>query len=348
MGNVKKYIPAFQYGHKLYPENMVNLGEPLSTGRVWYVDGDKTTGGAGAGWSDAFATIQAAIDAASAGDVIYIAEKTITALATDPVSYAETLIIPNSKPHLSLIGVSRGLAQGGLPQIKETGDTNTTHLLDVRAPGCLIANLGFNGAGSLTDGGASGIYLNDDGGTTYVAFGTTIMGCHFKNLGRGHAGTAAAIMFGSTGGAWQVRIANNRFYKCLAGVCNGGGQNVIQDVVIEGNWFGSAASTDVDCDIDLGNSSGVTGLVIDNNVFATVDVPSHSGGAVARYLDLTSCKGILSNNTFACKVNESATPVTFKAAGTAALIPTTVRMAGNTGEASTDGTMEPDHIYRAA
>jgi hypothetical protein len=128
----------------------------------------------------------------------------------------------------------------------------------------------------------------------------------------------------------------------------GTSSSVPQDVVIEDNWFGSAANTDTDCDIDLGNGSGVTGLVINNNVFATVDVPSHSSGSVGRYLDLTGCKGILSNNYFSCKVNESATPVTFKADGTAALVPTTVRMVHNFGETNTDGTNEPGEIYRAA
>jgi hypothetical protein len=337
MANAADYIPAFKYGHMLYPQNMVLPNSPLDTGRVWFVDGDKSTGGAGGTWEDAFATIQAAIDAASAGDVIYVAAKTITALATDPVSYDEHLTIGNTKSNLSIIGVSRGLTQGGLPQIKPT-TTVTGHVLTVRAPGCLIANLGFNGAGLTADSGYSGIYLEDDGGTTYVAFGTTIVGCHFKSLGRGHAGAAGAIDWSSNGGAWQTRIVGNRFYKCLTGInLRGTSSSIPQDVVIEGNWFGSAANTDTDCDIDLGNGSGVVGLVINNNVFATVDVPTHASGAVARYLDLTGCAGILSNNMFSCITGEGETEKTFGAAGTAALIPTTVRMANNWGETSTTG-----------
>ncbi len=335
------------HGAKWYPEDLAGVVQPMTKGnRYWFVDGDKTTGGAGQSWEDAFYKIQDAIDAASAGDVIFIAERKITALATDPVSYAETLIIDNDLSNLSLIGVSRGLTQGGLPQIAK--GAGATHLLDIRAPGCLIANLGFNGASMTTDGGASGIYLNDDGGTTYSAFGTTIVGCHFKNLGRGHTDAAGAICIGSNGGAWQLRIQNNRFYKCLGGVVLlGTSVSVPQDVVIEGNWFGSAANTDTDCDIDLGNGSGVTGLVVKDNVFATVDVPSHSSGSVGRYLDLTSCKGALIGNFFACKVGESETPVTFGAAGTAALIPTTVRMGGNWGEVGTTGaTNDRGEVYR--
>lgn len=334
-----RYYPGFTAGKRSlqwYPDDYVPVGLPLETGRIWYVDGDKSSSGAGAKWEDAFSTIQEGIDAASAGDVVLVAAKTITALATDPVSYAETLIISNAKSNLSLIGVSRGLTQGGLPQIKKA--SGTTHLLDIRAPGCLIANLGFNGASMTTDGGASGIYLNDDGGTTYVAFGTTIVNCHFKNLGRGHTDAAAAIAIGSNGGAWQSRISSCRFYNCLGGITLlGTSVSLPQDVIVENCEFSSSVNTNVDCDIDFGNGSGVTGVIIRNNHFGTVDVPSHASGSVARYVDLTSCKGELSNNYFACIVGEAETEVTFGASGTAGLVPTTVRMAGNYGETSTTG-----------
>lgn len=329
------YYPL--YGAKWYPEDMVSASMMNDTDGYWFVDGDKSADGGGKSWADAYNDIQSAVTAASAGDTIFVAARTITALATDPISYDEHITITNAKANLSIIGVSRGLTQGGLPQIKPS-TTVTGHVLTIQAPGCLIANLGFNGAGLTADSNYSGIYLEDDGGTTYSAFGTTIVGCHFKSLGRGHAGAAGAIDWSSNGGAWQTRIVGNRFYKCLTGInLRGTSSSVPQDVVIEGNWFGSAANTDTDCDIDFGNGSGVTGLVINNNVFATVDVPSHASGAVARYLDLTGCKGILSNNTFACVVGEAETEVTFGASGTAALIPTTVRMAGNFGETSTTG-----------
>ncbi len=47
MANAKYNIPTLMRGNKIYPENLVVLGEPLSTGRVWYVDGDVSSGGAG-------------------------------------------------------------------------------------------------------------------------------------------------------------------------------------------------------------------------------------------------------------------------------------------------------------
>jgi len=59
-----------------------------------------------------------------------------------------------------LIGVSRGRTQGGLPQLKD-GTETTAAILTIRAPGCLIANLGFNGSGNT----GGGILLDADAST---------------------------------------------------------------------------------------------------------------------------------------------------------------------------------------
>ncbi len=344
-GKMRDVYPGPREGLKWYPEDLVTGGMPLSTGRVFYVDGDKTTGGSGTTWDDAYYKIQDAIDAASAGDVIYIAERTITALATDPVSYAETLIIPNSKPHLSLIGVSRGRTQGGLPQIKI--GAGSTAMLDIRAPGCFVANLGFNGASST----GGGILLRDDGGTTYVAFGTTIVNCHFKNC-KAHATDGAqggAIYTTTSGGAWQTYVGNCRFYKCTGGiVITGTGVSVPQDWIIENNVFGTAANTETDVDIYVGGS-GTTGLLIRDNDFTTVDGCAGTTGTVNLYISLAAgSTGLVAGNRFACLSNDAATELTFKASGTAVSIPTTVRMAGNYAESSTNTEAYQGIVYRHA
>lgn len=340
MANAANYIPAFQFGHKVYPQNMISPSTPVETGNVWFVDGDTGTGGAGGTWEDAFATIGAAISAASAGDVIYIGTRTITALATDPISYEETLIIPNAKSNLSLIGINRGRTQGGLPQLKDS--TSTSPILSIRAPGCLVTGLGFNGAGNT----AGAIELKDDGGTTNVAFGTTITGCHIKNA-KGSTSTSAktggGIFWTSDGGAWQINISGNTFYKCTADVSLiGTSSSRPQDVVIEGNTFSGPAGS-VDCNLYLAGGSGIDGVTIRDNVFPLVDLPSLGSGTVLRYIDATGCTGVLANNMFSFV--SQAPAKTFAAAGTGALIPTTMRMAGNYGEADTTG--DTGYIHRA-
>ncbi len=319
-------------GAKWYPEDIVGGAGPMlkQNQDMWFVDGDVSADGGGRSWEDPFKSIQSAVTAAGAGDTIFIAERTITATATDPVSYAETIIIPNAKSHLSLIGVSRGRTQGGLPQIKI--GAGSTAMITVRASGCLIANLGINGASS-TGGGI----LLDDNGTTEVAFGTTIANCHFKNTTpptATDARTGGAIYTSADGGAWQLHVVGNRFYKCYGGIVMvGTSLSVPQDWIIEDNVFSSAANTDVDGDIYVA-ADGVKGLVIRNNHFATVDGCAGTSGDVQHYIELgAGTTGIICDNTFACKTGSEDTPLTFGASThTAVKVPATVRMARNYGE----------------
>lgn len=260
----------------------------VSPGNVWYVDGDVTTSGAGDAWDTAFKTIQEAVTAASAEDTIYVVAKTHTDYTGDPVSYAETIIIPYATSNLAIVGVSRGRTQGGLPQIKK--GSGSTALLTIRAPGCLIANMGFNGVSST----GGGILLDDDYAAK-AAFGTTIVGCHFKNC-KCHATNGSlggGIYTTSAGNAWQVYIAGNKFYKNVADIVLVGTSNTVpQDWVIEDNVF-SGPAANVDANI-LTEGSGINGLVINNNIFPCD--PALGSGSNAVSCDLTGSVGIYSNN----------------------------------------------------
>jgi len=301
-----------------------------SPGKVWFVDGTSgTAGGDGKSWANAVNTITLAVNKAGVNDTIYVVPKTITDYTGDPTGYAETIIIGADTPGLSIIGVSRGRTQGGLPQIKI--GSGTTAMLSVRAAGCLIANLGFNGAGST----GGGILLDDDYAAK-TAFGTTITGCHFKNC-KAHAtdGTkGGAITWSSTGNAWQVLISGNRFYKNVADiVLVGTSSTVPQDVIIENNEFsGPAANVDVNLYL-TGGGSGINGVIIRNNSFS--QLPALSSGSVARYIDATGCVGMLVGNTFGCSTATTGTRITFKAAGTGAKIPVTMHVVNNWGQSHT-------------
>src|SRR3989304_1105927 len=134
--NVADHFPAFKYGAKLYPQNMILPDMPLEGGNVWFVDGDKSTGGGGKTWEDAFgeSDFNGNISALGigAGDVVYVAGRTMVATDTDPISYPTNLVI--NVPQVSLIGVSRGRTQGGLPQLK-VGATTTSPIIEIKAPG---------------------------------------------------------------------------------------------------------------------------------------------------------------------------------------------------------------------
>ncbi len=301
----------------------VNAGVPTK-GNKWFVDGTSGKGNDnwdGQSWDTPFSTGQNAVDKASTGDIILIAPKGMGAAATDPVDYAETIIIPATKPNLAIIGYGYGRTQGGLPQIKK--GSGAVALLTIRSPGCIIANLGFNG-GSSTGGGI----LLDDDGSTKTAFGTTIINCHFKNCvgsGATDARTGGAIQWSSAGNAWQVLIYGNRFYKNVGDVVLlGTGGSVPQDVIIENNIF-SGPAANVDCNLYLAGGSGMNGVTIKGNVFPALPA---IGANVARFIDGTGCIGILADNFF----GDTTTSTGYGAAKAKAKIPTTMFMIRNYNE----------------
>lgn len=315
-----------------FPNGVTSFGIPLvgngpligNGGKVLFVDGTRGSDAYnGESIDSPVATIQKAVDKAVAGDVIYVFPKDM-GVDGDPGSYAETVSIPATHDRLSIIGVSHGRTQCGLPQIKK--GSGSTALLTINAQGCLIANLGINGNGST----GGGILLYSDGATgTKNAAGTTIIGCHFKNCvgsSATNAATGGAIMWSANGDSWQVLIKGNRFYKNVGDiVLLGTANSVPQDVVIEDNVFSGPAAS-VDCNLYLAGGSGMNGVIIRNNDFTCF--PAIGSGTNAAPVVLTGCVGTLVRNTFAC------TGKTFGAAANV-LVPTTVLMAGNIQESGT-------------
>jgi len=320
----RDYIPALKFGHKIYPEDMAT---PMTWGNYWYVDGDNGTDTANTGRSldKAKKTFQAAVTAASAGDVIFVKSLAMASGATDPSSYTENVTIPTATDRLTIIGIGTGRTQGGLPQLK-VGTTTSSPIMTIQSQACQILNIGINGAGAT----GGGILLDGDG-STKDAFGTSILGCHFKNCKGSTATdsrTGGAIMWAANGSSWQVQIAGNLFYKNVGDVVlKGTSVSVPQDVVIEGNTFQGIA-TAVDCHLYLAGGSGMLGVTVNNNTFADV-LPALSSGSVVRYADLTGCTGIFSNNYFSGSYTTSG----FGAAKAAAKIPTTVGIVHNYSDA---------------
>ena len=268
-----------------------NIGGLKTPNKVWYVDGSQITGVSGDGttWDEAFLTITEAMAVVGENDIVYVAAKEITDYTGDPTSYAETVIIPYAAAGMALIGVYRGQTQGGLPQIKI--GSGSTALLTVRAPGCLIANIGFNGASST----GGGILLDDDYAAK-AAFGTTIEGCHFKNcvVTTKTAASGGAIYTTSAGNAWQVTIRNNYFYKNECDIVLVGTSSTRpQNWIISDNVFSGPAAS-VNCNLYLAGGSGINGVIIDNNIFPCD--PALASGDTDECVVLTGCVGVYSRN----------------------------------------------------
>jgi len=286
--------PPYTQGPYTWDQHVTfSQGAGFSTGEgsVWYVDGTNGSSGNNAkSWTTAIDTIQGAVTLAGPGDTIYVTAKDLTDFTGDPTSYAETIIIPAATSNLSIIGVSRGQTQGGLPQIRI--GAGSTAMLTIRAPGCLIANLGFNGISST----GGGILLDDDYATK-AAFGTTIIGCHFKNCVATTtvAASGGAIYTTTAGNCWQCNFIGNHFYKNQVDICLRSTTNTQpQDWVIKDNIF-SGPAANVNCNLFLsGTGNGVNGVIIDNNIFPCD--PALSTGDINTTCSLTGCVGIYSNN----------------------------------------------------
>lgn len=289
--------------------------------KTFFVDGDLgSDGNDGLSPSFAFATIQAAVTAAGANSTIYVKAKAMAAGATDPGSYAESVIIPAGSSCMTIIGVSNGSTQGNMPQMK-VGSTTTNPILTVQAAGFSLINMTVNGAGAT----GGGIKLDGDS-STKDAFGFYAYGCFFKNCkSSGAAATGGAIYWSANGSSWNVTIEKCDFYDCRAGiVLIGTSVSRPKHVRVLNCSFGSGAKATVDADIYGAGGSGFVDLLVENCSFNTVDVPAYATSpSAARYIYATSCGGAVRGCTFAC------TGKTFGAAGDACYIPTTMRMAGN-------------------
>ena len=178
---------------------------------VWYVDGDNGSDSQSIGDMDSpFATIQKAIDSASAGDTIYVRALGYGSDASDPDQYAEDLEIPYALNDLKIIGVNSSgtkLPYAG-PKIK---NSTATTLLSVLAPGVHLENLQFN---CTRSSGTYGIWCQADtsGYTTKAgSVGFTMVNCFIKN------GSVTYYGLKIDGGYGSV-ISNCTFQGCLKGI----------------------------------------------------------------------------------------------------------------------------------
>jgi len=338
-----RYYPGFHRNLKWYPDDLVLPGMPLEGGNVWYVDGDKSSNGGGGSWEDAFSETQfngnlsSISPAIAAGDVFFVAGRTMAATDTDPISYTANLVV--NVPQVSIIGVSRGRTQGGLPQLK-VGATTTSPIIETKAPGVMIANLGINGAGAT----GGGILLTDDGGSTAAAFGWSVLGCHFKNCvgtDSTDAETGGAIQWGSGGGAWQGLVSGCRFYKNTGDITLPDSANTIpQDIVVENCEFsGPAANTD--CNVYAG-TGGINGLVIRDCTFSAM--PNITSGETKRYVSLVDSVGIIANCYFASITAPTSAAGTFASNGSLGIVADTMFVSHCFGESTT--TAESAEIFR--
>jgi len=277
-----------------------------AVGAVWYVDSLIGTSGDGTTWGTAFATIQEAIDAASAGDEAWVKAGTYTLSATI-----------NLDEEVSLYG---GFAGAETSREERDWETNVTTIDGNDAVRCLYVTAdnvtidGFTVTGGYTDGtvvenGAAmqnGLYGGGE-------IDTTVANCVFTDNHSGrHAGAIYndegnlaldnCVFAGNTasnrGGAiLSYSIHSNNITNCEFTDNSGrsGGAMVISDdsvsnTVTNTTFIGNTADTDggaIVCDADI----NITGCIFLENIASRY-------GTIATYADPGKTIAVV-NSTFA-------------------------------------------------
>lgn len=240
-------------------------------GNVWFVDaenGDDTNSGTSA--SNAFATIGAAITAASPGDTIYVAVG----------SYAENVVI--AKDYITLIGAfvsgyarpdivpatGKGLlvqaAQGFVGKHLRVVSTDDDSALN-EGNGFWFQDCVFDGDGNAaTDCGLRLKGNADD--DSFTASEGLIESCLFRGSGGFGIGLDTGDAPTNGVGSTDNVIRGCRFYgntaEDIMALDTGGGVHATQNLLVEGNHFASKNKTtyiDVQTNLAAANSGAIQG-----------------------------------------------------------------------------------------
>jgi len=272
-----------------------------------YVDGLLSTSGNGTSYDDAFATIQAAVDASSGYDTIFIKPKLISVAASS--KYNENITVPiTTKPGLSFIGAIRGFGTASDQGVSIRG------VLAVNSPALLllsahanVENIHFRSRAAQTTVGLVAAPYNTNGGDN---IGSSFIHCSFSQDLGADAGSGVAqhtLRLDSTQG---VLVEDCLFQDCRIGISILSSAAAAQGITIRNNAFrGIAANIAVDI-----LAADVTGLQITDNHFLHA-LPSYGvvGGATYNKYFLrngSSCTGGISGNSFATDTATEATNLT--------------------------------------
>jgi len=249
-------------------------GLGTSPGNEWYVDSGQGGNATGISWEDAVATLDAAVNLATAnnGDVIYVAPG-----HAENLTAAESLDI--DKAGLTIIGVGTG---ADIPTLSLT--TAGTATVKIDAASCTLKNLKI--LSNYTGGIAEGINITGNGDDC------TIEDCWFAETS---STKEMLIAISAAADADRLTIRNNKFI----GISGGSDTNAIvfegatDESIVEGNYFWGDWSDYV---IDGATAAG-TMLLIKDNVIHNVD----TGAGLTIGLHGSSTGTVLGNRCYGAK-----------------------------------------------
>jgi len=225
------YNPAVKFGARWYPDNLVVA--PPTKGEYYFVDAAKSAGQGGKSWEDAFSTIQAAVNAASKDDVIFVAPVTTDGYYSENVLVGGTAAKEYGNMGLKIIGTGghknvRIRASAGttlLPYTALQGGAMLGTWMMVVCAGVEISGFCFDASGNY-----SGLYIGDGYRYNNAWSGFDSMQCnvHDNVFKYGKAGLVY------DGNSSDQLCHDNIFYKQTdAGIYidEGGGQHSVRTYV---------------------------------------------------------------------------------------------------------------------
>ena len=275
---LKHSNPALMLGAKILSSEVLGGEDDFVT--IRYVDGDNGSDSSNGLLPDtAFATIQAAITASGARDIVKIRAIAPEADASEPGTYEEDLTIPYDKWGLQLIGVSgTGMLQPFMgPKIK---NATAVALLTVNAPGVHLSGLQFN---CTRNSGTYGIRFRGVSGYATLAgsVGALIDNCYIKNASSTYGGINIFGGYATTVNRCTTGLGDNCLgikTDCTSLPSNGHTieycnfkNNNGTSVALHLNLAGNIKDFNVDhCNFDLATqfivtADGATGLISNSN-----------------------------------------------------------------------------------
>ena len=299
---------------------------------VYFVDGTQgSDGNPGDDPDSPFATIEKAITALTAYDVVYIMEKSFS--GTDPTTYAGAAAnhtIAFADLGCAFVGVSHAGMVGYpmTPYIMGMAAT-LTPIFTVNAPLCAFENLHLSGGWGNSTTATVGIYAGDTIDATQSAQGLSIFNCSFEDL-EGNTPTMSRTTPPTGGGGihihgtWYSLVNHCRFRNCVVGVTIVSGTNTSVTNTVENCVFYADADTDVNVDVSV-YCLGLANVAILNNYFAHL-LPNYGSGDSKRFVYVAggSEGGMIANNHCGDDATQSA-----GAAGTGIICPTTMGVSAN-------------------
>jgi hypothetical protein len=264
----------------------------------------------------AYLSIQAAINASSQYDVIYVFTKPISSSGTGVTGkYTEHLTITKAKQMLSIIGIGqmgRPIRTCGVYGVSGTASP----VISAQAECLGLENMKINFAASNT----FGVYAGYSDDTTNYGNALTMYNCHVT----GFTGDSAIRMSGLQGGT----IIKTLFMDNLVSIHWTSATGTANELLVEDCYFGcdQITAATLSCDIQI-DASGTSNIIINRNCFAHL-VPA---GGINKYISVSNVRqGIVCNNVIGGVTGGN---LTVGAAGTAFDLPANVGHGGNYGNA---------------